>query len=58
MSEFFTNDDWDEIEQIEYFENPIYSFLNDDEKKQIDAIHPEIKEKNSIYNDKTQQDRS
>lgn len=33
MSEFFTNDDWDEIEQIEYFENPIYSFLNDDEKK-------------------------
>lgn len=27
-------------------------------KKQIDAIHPEIKEKNSIYNDKTQQDRS
>lgn len=30
MSEFFTNDDWDETEQIEYFENPIYSFLNDD----------------------------
>lgn len=27
-------------------------------KKKIDTIHPEIKEKNSIYNDKTQQDRS
>ena len=33
MSEFFEIDNWDETEQIEYFENPIYSYLNEDEKK-------------------------
>ena len=56
MVEFFTIKDWDETEQIEYFENPIYSYLNEDEKKQIDAIHPEIKEnENKKYNNNNQE---
>ena len=50
MSEFFEIDNWDETEQIEYFENPIYSYLNEDEKTILNAIHPEIKKKeNKIY---------
>lgn len=31
--EFFMIEDWDDTEQIEYFENPAYSFLNEDKKK-------------------------
>ena len=50
MSEFFEIDNWDETEQIEYFENPINSYLNEDEKTILNAIHPEIKKKeNKIY---------
>ncbi|KAK8850197.1 hypothetical protein M9Y10_018321 [Tritrichomonas musculus] len=49
MSEFFEIDNWDETEQIEYFENPIYSYLNEDKKKLTRFIQILKKETKNIY---------